>query len=118
MAAEAAAEARCPICQGNRDDGTEIRVLPCSCSFHAECVDFYMGTMRVSMDELRCPNCRMNPNDLMGLEDELMGNNAVGGRTTQRRAGLVSCLHYYNEEFDRIHRVPLNCFLLSFSNRP
>jgi len=46
------ADDRCPICLGSFEDGDVTKVLACSHTFHAECIDCWL--MRKSL----CPTCK------------------------------------------------------------
>jgi hypothetical protein len=45
-------DAKCLVCQCDYDDGDALRQLPCSHTFHQECVDPWL------MDHDVCPSCR------------------------------------------------------------
>jgi hypothetical protein len=42
-------EGKCPICLGDYVSGEEIRILQCTHTFHAECVDSYVTPLLHSL---------------------------------------------------------------------
>ena len=61
-------QVRCPVCLEDFEEDQEVRVLPCSHSFHTDCIDPWLLNVAGS-----CPLCRI---DLRSLEERERDNLA------------------------------------------
>lgn len=59
-------QVRCPVCLEDFEEDQEVRILPCSHSFHTDCIDPWLLNVAGS-----CPLCRI---DLRSLEERKRDN--------------------------------------------
>jgi len=49
-----------------------MEMLPCAHAFHQECLDEYSKTIGIARQKLKCPLCKMTPEDLAVRESQLV----------------------------------------------
>ena len=79
--AQADAEAKCVICMDSIYDAVEAcQYLSCGHQFHAECVSMMMQQLSiVSLDDVRCPECRLTPNEVNAQTIDMLHDDPVYG---------------------------------------
>ena len=70
------ADVECSICQASAIDDTEFEGLACGCVFHEQCLANYVEQARLSIESMRCPNCRKASDDVHELEQDLLRQHA------------------------------------------
>ena len=70
------ADVACSICQSSVIDDTVFEGLACGCVFHEQCLANYVEQARLSIESMRCPNCRKASHDVHELEQDLLRQHA------------------------------------------
>ena len=62
----------CTICHEDVLSGEDQISMLCGCMFHKECLETYMQTVRSTLVDLRCPNCRWTADNAASAEANMV----------------------------------------------